>query len=78
MASAYIHLPWDGGGRKMPRVTWPRRLLLLVLLAAVAGCASGSAPPPPRASTPPRTRCLSDPNETSLRPMFFLFCVESP
>jgi len=63
----------------MPRVTWARRLLLLGLLAAVAGCASGSyAAPPPRASTPPRTRCLSDPNETSLRPMFFLFCVESP
>jgi hypothetical protein len=59
-------------------VTWARRLLILVLLAAVAGCASGYQPPPPRQSTAPRTRCLSDPNETSLRPLFFLFCVESP
>ena len=59
-------------------MTWTRRLLLLVLLAAVAGCAS-YAPPPPRQSTAPRTRCLSDPNETGgLRPLFFLFCVESP
>jgi hypothetical protein len=53
-------------------------LLLLLLLAAVAGCASASPPPPPRQSTAPRTRCLSNPNETDLRPMFFLFCVESP
>jgi hypothetical protein len=60
-------------------VTWTRRLLLLVLLAAVAGCASTSSQPPPRQSTAPRTRCLSDPNETGgMRPLFFLFCVESP
>jgi len=59
-------------------VTWARRLLLLALLVAVAGCASGYQSPPARQSTPPRTRCLSDPNETSLRPLFFLFCVESP
>jgi len=60
-------------------VTWARRLFLLVLLAAVAGCASTSSQPPPRQSTAPRTRCLSDPNETGgLRPLFFLFCVESP
>ncbi|HTO13017.1 MAG TPA: hypothetical protein VMQ51_15690 [Candidatus Binatia bacterium] len=58
-------------------MTWPRRLLLLVLLAAVTGCASGAAPPPPRPSTP-RARCLSNPNETDGRPLFFLFCVESP
>jgi hypothetical protein len=62
----------------MPRVTWPRRLLLLLVLAAVAGCASASPPPPPRQSTVPRTRCLGNPNETDLRPLFFLFCVESP
>ena len=61
----------------MPRVTWTRRLLALALLAAVAGCASYS-PPPSRASAPPRTRCLNDPNESGLRPLFFLFCVESP
>jgi hypothetical protein len=60
----------------MRRVTWTRRLLVIALLAAVAGCASYQ--PPPRASTPPRTRCLSDPNETGLRPLIFLFCMESP
>jgi len=60
-------------------VTWTRRLLLLVLLAAVAGCASTSSSPPPRQSAPPRTRCLSDPNEAGgLRPLIFFFCVESP
>jgi hypothetical protein len=60
-------------------VTWTRRLLLLVLLAAVAGCASTSSQPVSRQSTAPRTRCLSDPNETGgLRPLIFLFCVESP
>jgi len=64
-------------GDKMPRVSWTRRLLLLVLLAAVTGCASGLQPPP-RQSRAPRTRCLSDPNEGSTRPLFFLFCVESP
>jgi hypothetical protein len=60
-------------------VTWPRRLLILVLLVGVAGCASGYQSPPPRQSTAPRTRCLSDPNEAGgTRPLFFLFCVESP
>ena len=62
----------------MPRVTWARRLLLLILLAAVTGCASSAPSTPPRASSPPRTRCLGNPNETDLRPLFFLFCVESP
>jgi len=57
-----------------------RALLLLALLAVLAGCASSSAPPQqyPRAATSPRARCLSDPNDASLRPLFFLFCVESP
>ena len=64
----------------MPRVTWPRRLILLVVLvAALTGCASSGQSPPPRQSSAPRTRCLSDPNESGgMRPLFFLFCVESP
>jgi hypothetical protein len=62
----------------MPRVTWTRRLLVLVLVAAVTGCASRYQPPPPRQSTAPRTRCLTDPNETGSRPLLFFFCVESP
>ena len=77
IASAIYTFRLPAAGDKMPRVTWARRLLLLALLAAVAGCASYS-PPPPRQSQPPRTRCLSDPNETGTRPLFFLFCVESP
>ncbi|HEU5193930.1 MAG TPA: hypothetical protein VFW70_04245 [Methylomirabilota bacterium] len=59
-------------------MTWLRRLLVVVLLAAIAGCATSSSSPPPRQSSTPRTRCLANPNETDLRPLFFLFCVESP
>ena len=61
----------------MRRVSWTRRLLLGILVAAVAGCAT-SYQPPPRQSQAPRARCLADPNETGTRPLFFLFCVESP
>jgi len=58
-------------------VTWLRRLLVLLLLAA-AGCASSAPTAPPPRTPPPRARCLSNPNETDLRPLIFLFCVESP
>jgi hypothetical protein len=57
-----------------------RALLAVALLTILAGCAT--SPPPqqyPRAGTSPRARCMSNPNETGdLRPLFFLFCVESP
>jgi hypothetical protein len=54
------------------------RLALLLAFGIIAGCASYS-PPAPAASTPPRTRCLSNPADSGgLRPLFFLFCVESP
>jgi len=52
-------------------------LALVVLVCVLAGCSSYS-PPPPAASAPPRTRCLSNPSDNTLRPMIFLFCVESP
>ncbi|PYM26284.1 MAG: hypothetical protein DMD80_18565 [Candidatus Rokuibacteriota bacterium] len=58
-----------------------RALLVLALLVLLVGCASSSSPPPqqhPRAGSSPRVRCLTNPNETELRPLFFLFCVESP
>jgi hypothetical protein len=58
-------------------MTWIHRALVLAVLVAVTGCAA-TTPPPPRGSQPPRARCLSDPNETGSRPLFFLFCVESP
>jgi hypothetical protein len=51
-------------------------MLALGLLAA--GCASND-PPAPRTETQGRARCLNDRNETgNSRPLFFLFCVESP
>ena len=77
MASAIYTFRLPPAGDKMARVIRARRLLLLLVLAAVAGCASYS-PPPPRQSQTPRARCLADPNETGTRPLFFLFCVESP
>jgi hypothetical protein len=57
-----------------------RALLVLALLALLGGCASWSPPPQqhPRAGSSPRVRCLTNPNETELRPLFFLFCAESP
>jgi hypothetical protein len=57
-----------------------RALALLLLLVVLAGCASSSPPPQqyPRSSTSPRARCVSDPHETQTRPLFFLFCIESP
>jgi hypothetical protein len=52
-------------------------VLALLVVALLAGCA-GVASPPPRGSQAPRVRCLSDPNETGMRPLFFFFCIESP
>jgi hypothetical protein len=56
-----------------------RALLVLALLAVLAACASSPPPQPnPRAGSSPRVRCVSDPRETDTRPLFFLFCMESP
>ena len=77
MASAIYTFRPPPAGDKMARVTRARWLLLLLVLTAIAGCAS-YAPPPPRQSQTPRARCLTDPNETGTRPLFFLFCMESP
>ena len=56
-----------------------RHVLVLVLLAALAGgCASPAPSASPRGSSSPRVRCLSNPNEGDTRPMFFLFCAETP
>jgi hypothetical protein len=59
--------------------------LLSLFLVALAGCAasssSSSPPPPSSSSSSPRVRCLTDPsrdNQSTSRPMLFLFCVESP
>jgi predicted component of type VI protein secretion system len=58
--------------------------LLVLVFVALAGCASSSSrssPPPSSSGSSPRVRCLTDPSRDSAstsRPMFFLFCAESP
>jgi hypothetical protein len=52
--------------------------LALAVVASIVGCSAMASSPPPRGAQPPRARCLSDPNEAGSRPLFFLFCVESP
>jgi hypothetical protein len=60
-------------------MTSMRSLVTLLVLVALAGCATAPSSPPPRGSQPPRVRCLTDPNERGgMRPLIFLFCVESP
>jgi len=55
---------------------------LLCVLVVLAGCASSSSSSSRASSSnPPRVRCLTDPgrdNASSSRPLFFLFCTESP
>jgi hypothetical protein len=52
------------------------RLALLALVFVLAGCALGS---PAGSRSTPRARCLSSTSPTDdQRPLFFLFCVESP
>jgi hypothetical protein len=55
-----------------------RPLVVLLVLVALAGCATAPSSPPPRGIQAPRARCLADPNEGALRPLIFLFCIESP
>ena len=68
----------------MNRPSRSRALLFVILLVALAGCAtssSSSSPPPSSSAGSPRVRCLTDPsrdNQSTSRPMLFLFCVESP
>jgi hypothetical protein len=53
--------------------------LALILLAFVTAGCSSSAAPAGRSDSQGRTRCLNDRNETgNSRPLFFLFCAESP
>jgi hypothetical protein len=55
-----------------------RSIALLVVLLTLAGCATGSSG---SAGGSPRVRCLSDPGRDASatnRPLFFLFCMESP
>lgn len=57
-----------------------RAALLILVLLVVAGCSTAGGPPP-RASETPRVRCLNrpGPGETAGdRPLFYIFCIESP
>lgn len=51
-------------------------LPFLLGIALVTGCAAN--PPPRTAPESPRVRCLAEPTETGTRPLFFLFCLQSP
>jgi hypothetical protein len=65
-----------------------RLAALAVLCVACAGCGStaydsggSSSTSAPRGSNPPRVRCLADPGRDDAsgnRPLFYLFCAESP
>ena len=64
---------------------WVRRSVApLVLLVVLTGCetVSGGGGSSSQSTTQsPRVRCLTDPsrdNQSTSRPMFFLFCAESP
>jgi len=65
-----------------------RLAALAVLLVTFAGCGStaydsrsSSSTSAQRGSSSPRVRCLSDPardDASGSRPLFYLFCAESP
>jgi len=55
-------------------------IVLLIALVTLAACAT-APPSSERSSSAPRVRCLSDPARdaaSTSRPLFFLFCAESP
>jgi hypothetical protein len=58
-----------------------RWLVAALLVAAVTEFTTGCATTyqaPARQNRPAATRCLMNPGETDTRPLFFLFCIESP
>ena len=64
---------------------WARRsvtpLVLLVLLNACETVSGGGGSSRQSTAQTPTVRCLTDPNrdnQSTSRPMFFLFCAESP
>ncbi|PYM91314.1 MAG: hypothetical protein DME04_19385 [Candidatus Rokuibacteriota bacterium] len=61
---------------------WPCRVIaLLVSVAVLTGCATAPSSRESRGGAS-RVRCLSEPSRDDAsvtgRPMFFLFCMESP
>jgi len=61
---------------------WSRgSIALLIALVTVAGCATAPSSGRSASGSAPRVRCLTDPardDRATSRPLFFLFCVESP
>ena len=79
-------LPWgrsqdvseEGGGRMRSTGRWLGTVLLGLVMAA---CASSTNPPVRGDNPPSRPRCVSDLDRqpgTINRPLFYLFCIESP
>jgi hypothetical protein len=55
-----------------------RACLPLLLAVLLGGCTTMNPPSPAPPPESPRVRCLADPTETAMRPLFFLFCMQSP
>ncbi len=65
----------------MSAMTWPARIALALAVLAAAGCATAPSYGPPARSDPARVRCLTDPltdaSGSPIRPLFYLFCIQS-
>ena len=62
-------------------MNWLDRGAALLLALALLGCSTAAPSREGSRSSAPRVRCLSDPardNAEGTRPLFFLFCIESP
>ncbi len=63
-------------------MNWARRSVApLVVLVALTGCETVSSGGGSSQTSAPTVRCLTDPNrdnQSTSRPMIFLFCAESP
>jgi hypothetical protein len=56
-----------------------RWLLVLTALVALAGCASNPPDRQTSSSSASHARCLVNPRaDDSMRPLFFLFCIQQP
>ena len=52
--------------------------LLALSVALLAGCGGYAASTAPSGSRTPHARCLNESAPGADRPLFFLFCVQSP
>jgi len=54
-----------------------RVIALFLIVAALAACSS-QVPKSTTHTPSSRGQCIANPSEAPTRPMFFLFCVETP